>query len=284
MQQTSELFDIIHFEAPQIQKFYDDFLQASHTPKKQKLILKIVSSPRNTTHLKLYKERQNDLFNELLEQETRFKSPFSIQRTPKLLHFPHNPVSKNNFLNKGLQNPAFESLKRLTQESLKENNENFQSKSLISVTKTKENPLLKLFPLSLMSEPPVKLSLEKSSEEIKKRKRKSNLQLKVLKLELEKATFWDKDKITAVSQSTGLSESQVYKWFWDQKKKKSEITRENYEKKKMFIRKNEELEDLEQFDEKKKAIKKNFEGFERNLYKSARENERISKKLKFENE
>jgi hypothetical protein len=49
-------------------------------------------------------------------------------------------------------------------------------------------------------------------DEIKKRKRKSNIQLKILKAELEKEGFWSKEKIVLVSKSTGLSESQVNKF------------------------------------------------------------------------
>ena len=54
---------------------------------------------------------------------------------------------------------------------------------------------------------------------IKKRKRKSIDQLKVLAQEFQICTEWDKDKITKLSKKTGLSEAQIYKWSWDQKKK-----------------------------------------------------------------
>ena len=123
---------------------------------------------------------------------------------------------------------------------------------------------------------------EKSSDDIKKRKRKSNSQLKVLKIEFEKEAFWDKEKILQVSKSTGLSESQVYKWFWDQKKKKAEITRELHDKKMANNRKFEDHQELGD-DEDRKKIKKS-EGIEKNAYRSLRlmGNENISKKLKFE--
>lgn len=89
-------------------------------------------------------------------------------------------------------------------------------------------------------------------EDIKKRKRKSNTQLRVLKQELEKEAFWDKEKISQVSKLTGLSESQVYKWFWDQKKKKIEGVVD--EKKRSFFRRSEFIENK---DEKlRKKIKK----------------------------
>lgn len=61
-----------------------------------------------------------------------------------------------------------------------------------------------------------------NSEEFRKRKRKNNLQLKILKNEFSKGDCWNKEKISQVAQITGLSESQVYKWCWDQKKKMEE--------------------------------------------------------------
>lgn len=54
---------------------------------------------------------------------------------------------------------------------------------------------------------------------IKKRKRKSTAQIKILKHELQNEPNWSKEKIAEMSEITGLSQSQVYKWWWDQKKK-----------------------------------------------------------------
>ena len=45
--------------------------------------------------------------------------------------------------------------------------------------------------------------------DIRKRKRKSNQQLKILQAEYERDGFWGKDKILSVARITGLSESQV---------------------------------------------------------------------------
>jgi len=59
-------------------------------------------------------------------------------------------------------------------------------------------------------------------DDFRKRKRKNNAQLKILKQEFGKGEAWNKEKITLVAQTTGLSESQVYKWCWDQKKKMEE--------------------------------------------------------------
>lgn len=61
-----------------------------------------------------------------------------------------------------------------------------------------------------------------NAEDMRKRKRKNNVQLKILKNEFSKGDCWNKEKIYRVAQITGLSESQVYKWCWDQKKKVEE--------------------------------------------------------------
>lgn len=64
---------------------------------------------------------------------------------------------------------------------------------------------------------------EDFGNEAKKRRRKSNIQLRILKNELDNDENWSKEKIFKVSKLTGLSESQVYKWCWDQKKKRDDI-------------------------------------------------------------
>ena len=55
---------------------------------------------------------------------------------------------------------------------------------------------------------------------IRKRKRKNTDQLKTLMREFERNPNWSKDTLLDVSRKTGLSEAQVYKWGWDQKRKK----------------------------------------------------------------
>ena len=44
-------------------------------------------------------------------------------------------------------------------------------------------------------------------------------QLRALQVEFEKTTDWSKDLVSYLAHMTGLSEAQVYKWGWDQKKK-----------------------------------------------------------------
>lgn len=69
-----------------------------------------------------------------------------------------------------------------------------------------------------------------SENAIKRRKRKSNNQIRTLKAEYTSGTLWSKEKIEEMSRVTGLSEAQVYKWCWDQKKKYRLTTRQKAEK------------------------------------------------------
>ncbi len=57
---------------------------------------------------------------------------------------------------------------------------------------------------------------------IRRRKRKSIDQLKMLYNEYKKNPNWNKTTMAEMALKTGLSEAQVYKWSWDQKKKKIE--------------------------------------------------------------
>ena len=52
-----------------------------------------------------------------------------------------------------------------------------------------------------------------------KRKRKTRSQLKTLEKEFKNNPNWDKDDITRLSKTLNLTRDQVYKWFWDTKKK-----------------------------------------------------------------
>jgi hypothetical protein len=53
----------------------------------------------------------------------------------------------------------------------------------------------------------------------RKRFRKNDDQVKVLIQEFDKNPFWTKKLVLELSKQTGLSESQVYKWNWDYRKK-----------------------------------------------------------------
>jgi len=64
-----------------------------------------------------------------------------------------------------------------------------------------------------------KSELNRNGNVIKRRKRKSSDQLQMLKDEFDRNPVWTKEVMAAVAKKTGLSEAQVYKWGWDQKKK-----------------------------------------------------------------
>ena len=51
------------------------------------------------------------------------------------------------------------------------------------------------------------------------RVRKDESQIQLLIQAFKKNTDWSKEEVTELSQRSGLTESQVYKWAWDQKKK-----------------------------------------------------------------
>lgn len=55
---------------------------------------------------------------------------------------------------------------------------------------------------------------------IRKRKRKTPQQLEELNREFEREPHWSKDTLLEIAQRTNLTEAQVYKWGWDQKRKK----------------------------------------------------------------
>lgn len=52
-----------------------------------------------------------------------------------------------------------------------------------------------------------------------RRSRKNSDQVKVLIEEFNKNPHWSKEKVLSLSEFTGLSEVQVYKWSWDYRKK-----------------------------------------------------------------
>jgi hypothetical protein len=52
-----------------------------------------------------------------------------------------------------------------------------------------------------------------------RRKRKNSYQVKILTENFDIKSNWTKDQVVFLSEKTGLSEPQVYKWGWDHKKK-----------------------------------------------------------------
>jgi hypothetical protein len=55
---------------------------------------------------------------------------------------------------------------------------------------------------------------------IRKRMRKDTTQLQMLHAQFNHEPYWTKEILADISIKTGLTEAQVYKWGWDQKRKK----------------------------------------------------------------
>ena len=66
--------------------------------------------------------------------------------------------------------------------------------------------------------------------------------------EFTKDPTWSKETYQRVARETGLSESQVYKWGWDQKNKKAEEDEENNENDEMDFEENESDNNKHQID------------------------------------
>ena len=71
-----------------------------------------------------------------------------------------------------------------------------------------------------------KRPLEESSDSMsdsphgrRQRNRKNDKQVEVLKAKFDFNRLWTKKEIKALAEETGLSQSQVYKWRWDYRKK-----------------------------------------------------------------
>ena len=69
------------------------------------------------------------------------------------------------------------------------------------------------------SEPDAELAGKKRGSH--KRKRKTEKQLACLQSELRGSNLlWSRQKIIEISERTGMSETQIYKWWWDQTRKR----------------------------------------------------------------
>ena len=60
----------------------------------------------------------------------------------------------------------------------------------------------------------------KSERVVRRRKRKTGTQLETLNEQFDFNPHWSKETLYMISEKTGLTMAQVYKWGWDQKKKK----------------------------------------------------------------
>mmetsp|Transcript_1818 Transcript_1818/g.2015 ORF Transcript_1818/g.2015 Transcript_1818/m.2015 type:complete len:224 (-) Transcript_1818:81-752(-) len=86
---------------------------------------------------------------------------------------------------------------------------------------------------------------ENGKKIIRRRKRKTYEQLQILIKEFQANPEWSKDNMQEVSQKTGLSEAQVYKWGWDQKRKMLDPTHDIHAELRMYKKHEEEEENEE---------------------------------------
>ncbi|TNV73809.1 hypothetical protein FGO68_gene4372 [Halteria grandinella] len=79
------------------------------------------------------------------------------------------------------------------------------------------------FALAKNSKASIRKDSFSSDPKLEKRVRKNNVQRKLLKDEYDKSYGrWEKDEMKNIAKHLGLSNQQVYKWYWDTKKKESE--------------------------------------------------------------
>ena len=169
-------------------------------------------------------------FNELLDSDMKYKSPSKLC-TLKMSFSPWQKMEERN-LSIG-QSPNISSGYKI---HLKNENDAYLNRIVEPSISTLQARLLNaidppiyhdrnfyLQQSAQSKEPIYRKRVDGNSERLdsslRKRKRKSNQQLKILKAEFEKSTDWSKDVISEVAKKTGLTESQVYKWCWDQKRK-----------------------------------------------------------------
>ena len=86
---------------------------------------------------------------------------------------------------------------------------------------------------------------ENGKKIIRRRKRKTYEQLQILIKEFQANPDWSKDNMQEVSNKTGLTEGQVYKWSWDQKKKMLDPNHDIHAELRMYKKHEEQEEEQE---------------------------------------
>lgn len=78
------------------------------------------------------------------------------------------------------------------------------------------------------TDPKVKRKRAITKEVKGKRVRKTKQQVEALTKEYEMNQNWENEDINAIASKLGLKSKQVYKWYWDQKKKAGELKTRNW--------------------------------------------------------
>lgn len=233
--------DFISIETPRIRKFYEKYSKKEYeTPQPQmNNFLQLLTSPvegHPLVKLQYMTLRHQDLINNHLENtmsalkdrklsESGFLSncgsnikassrsevegfSFDWDQPSKKLNF-SNCHKENGSATKKPQNGGLQNFKRSANE---------QSRSLRDITAQVNNASrTEDFDMEFEDLDHTKSKDRDGGLEVRKRKRKSNQQLKILQAEFERDGFWGKDKILSMARITGLSESQVnniYRSIW----------------------------------------------------------------------
>lgn len=192
--EASPFAEPIYFEAPQIKHFYEQHLpKMEETPNKRACpLLTLIASPADPLSMarrKLLLSRNQDPFSDHFDilasdRKQKLEEPMTGIKTTKILSL----TAKEN--------------EQEMMSATKNNETDHFGQEYNSLDDDKDD--------DDRSEDSDKDSKTRNGkDEIRKRKRKSNHQLKILKWEFEKDGFWDKEKILTVAKNTGLSESQV---------------------------------------------------------------------------
>ena len=100
--------------------------------------------------------------------------------------------------------------------------------TMINRPSTDMNRLLSEVLTAGPTDPTVKRKRAITKEVKGKRMRKSKEQIEALTREYEANPNWDNEEIANIAMKLGLKKKQVYKWFWDQKKKSGELKARNW--------------------------------------------------------
>lgn len=93
------------------------------------------------------------------------------------------------------------------------------------------------------SKPKKKSSVDEHGKRIiRRRKRKTYEQIQTLIIEFQSNPEWSKENMQEVSRKTGLSEAQVYKWGWDQKRKMEDPSHDIHDELRLYKQQEEEEE------------------------------------------
>jgi len=186
------------FEVPQLKHFYEQNLpKVEETPnKRSNTIFTLITSPVDAVSIarrRLLLLKSNDVFCENLDLVSSERKPKYEDMTSNQ----HKPLKTSNMQNKEGEQEHFSLL-------------DHERETIISHEHDENHELREDDEIKMNEEFERETKGRTSGkEEIRKRKRKSNHQLKILKWEFERDGFWDKEKILNVAKITGLSESQV---------------------------------------------------------------------------